>query len=397
MFLETFLQRHQLDVDRLTSAVREHLAPANGEVCYVTGSLVEGLGNYRSDIDVYLLTERDLSDRLLGGTMTMLALGNSALDIEVKSPRLVETLLARLADLPSDQVRDHRVSALAFSPAELKFLHNLRISAPLGNEAAHRAVIDRIDTRSLSRILFDYSVAWADTLHTDLLGLIEEGDYLSARHLLLQYLGHLAGAFLAATGNTNPADKWRVRKLTQLEQSSCTEPLPGGLDIARTAAAFQSLYLTCEANGRAVRAQLSRILKLAYAIIPWGQRRFLSGEPLTPKPGDASQPRIVPPPPSPDRNGDEILRPLMIGCRVRYAGGGYALTAIDHPAIFNLNDLAYELLLHFDGSTTTDDAVRHLGLITPASPEEIADTVRDFRLVLESRGLTQLLAAGEPI
>jgi hypothetical protein len=395
MFLDTFLRRHRLTPGDLAAAVREHLAPAGGEACYVTGSLVEGLGNGRSDIDVYLVTDRDLSDRLLSGKVAILPLGSAALDLEVLSRARVETLLERLAQFPSDQARDHRISALAFSQPELKFLHNLAIGTALVNERAHRGLVSRVDARAIARIHFDYSLAWADTLHTDLLGLLEERDHASARYLLASFAGHVAAMFLAATGNTNPAEKWRVRKLAALAQSGADERLPGGRDVASTAAAFESLCVSCEANGPAVRAQFARMLRIAYAVIPWGQRRFLSGEPLAPKRN--GERRALP-----DRHGgsagsDEILRPLTPGCRIRYADGAYTLTDADTPMVLTFNELAYELLLQFDGTITTCDAVSRLAAITDASPVDVASSVRDLQLVLESRGLTQLLAGGDPV
>jgi len=395
MFLDTFLRRHRLTPGDLAAAVSEHLAPAGDEACYVTGSLVEGLGNGRSDIDVYLVTDRDLSDRLLSGKVAILPLGNAALDLEVLSRARVETLLDRLEQFPSDQARDHRISALAFSQPELKFLHNLAIGTPLVNERAHRELVSHVDARALARILFDYSLAWADTLHTDLLGLLEDRDHASARYLVATFAGHVAAMFLAATGNTNPAEKWRVRKLAALAQSGADERLPGGRDLASTAAAFESLCVSGEANGPAVRTQFARMLRLAYAVIPWAQRRFLSGEPLAPK-RDGER-RALPGRDGGSAGAQEILRPLTLGCRIRYADGAYTLTDADTPIVLTFNELAYELLLQFDGTITTRDAVHRLAAITDAPPADVAGSVRDFQLVLESRGLTQLLAGGDPV
>jgi len=53
MRLHDYLRCYELDLERFKTLVCERLEPAQNEVLYVTGSLVEGLGNRYSDLDVY--------------------------------------------------------------------------------------------------------------------------------------------------------------------------------------------------------------------------------------------------------------------------------------------------------------------------------------------------------
>ncbi|GGY26836.1 PqqD family protein [Paludibacterium paludis] len=394
MRLSDYLRSHRLDMTRLEAFVREQFAPLPDEPVYLTGSLVEGLGNRRSDLDVYLLTDRGMPSTLINGSMAIMALERTTVDLEVISPARVDALLARLASLPSNEMRDQRVSATAFAPAELKFLHNLRIGAPICNEDAFRRIASQVEGRRLARLLFDHAVAWINSLHVDILGLIEDRDHASARHLLHHYLGHLAAAFLAANGNTNPAEKWRVRKLAGLALGGGRAAMPGGASVAGMARSFQALHIACEADAASVRREFGRIARMGHAIIPWGQRRFLENAALEPQP----EPPEDFPPAAHHHSGHDAteapLEPLELDCHLRYAGNGdYVLTAIDDGTTLTLNESGYELLLRFDGRTSRREAVRSLAGLTRASPREMAGTLDDFQLLLETRGLIQPLAS----
>ncbi|NHR06959.1 hypothetical protein HA052_17360 [Chromobacterium haemolyticum] len=393
MDLDSYLRSHRLDSERLAAFIREKFNPVDGEVIYVTGSLLEGLGNRQSDLDVYLLTDREMGDRLINDSLAVFSLDGATVDIEVVSRCKVDEMLARLASLPSDEPRDHRISATAFTPTELKFLHNLRIGLPLGNEVDFQEVVSKVDARRLSRVLFDHALAWMDSLHVDIIGLLEVRDYSSARFLLQHFLSYLAAALLAATGNTNPAEKWRIRKLMDLQLSTNGFCLPGGLEMADAVAALDGLYLRCESDRRSVHDQLGRLLQLAYIIVPWGQRRFFANESLLPV-VEIKTNRLMMPDVSEldERNlAHTVLGKLELSCRIRYGDGKYVLSVIGEGGTIALNEFAYELLLYFDGVTFESQVIHILSTLTSAPPVDLADAIRDFQLVLESRGLIQSL------
>ncbi|HYX72413.1 MAG TPA: hypothetical protein VE732_06555 [Nitrososphaera sp.] len=395
MFIDSYLRSHGTNLSQLTALVKEYLNPEEPEIIYFTGSLVEGLGNFKSDIDIYLISDRDFNDRLTCDSIIIITLATCFIDVEILSFDQVNKLVERLNKFPSNEERDQRTT-LAFTLPELKFLHNLRIAQPLFGEASFFELTSKVNKEALSRILFDRSIVSADSLQIDILGLIEDGDSLSARYLLGHYLGHLCSAFLSALGDTNPAEKWRVRKLNELRRADVSVPLPRRKSFDEIVDMFSNLHVQCEPNLIAVKDAFSQMLHLSRLIIPWGQSRFLSGTSLRAHSyqsvAEVNHQRITE-----DRQGGAeemlfdlsineskaVLPQLNLNCRIRYNNQDFKLSHLHSTKTFNINWLAYELLLLFNGSTTLEEAVRHLKGISPAANHEILDTIYDFKTFLQ--------------
>lgn len=387
MFLDEFLRSHGVDFTQLCCLVREYTQITDDEILYATGSLVEGLGNHRSDVDVYLVSDRDLADRCTVGSIIILPLSSCTIDIEVVSSRRIDDLIRRLSQYPPEGQRDPRRSALAFSPGELKLLHNLVIGIPInvGNDS-FQALRSRIDPRAISRCLFDYNAVLIDVLHTDILGLLESGDFYSARSLIGNFLFSLAGAFLAVLGNTNPAEKWRVAKLLRFEGALDHAGLPGGLSISLVAEQLRGLHVDCAPTASGVWSYFRRVVRLSNYIIPWGQRKFVAhtedGHPTLPPIKSVSHVSEV----VCLRDSSDSLPSLTAECRIHYDPEGYRLWRVGSAMTVTLNELAYELILQFDGNTRLGSAVEKLVGPTGETRTRLSAAANDLKDVLQQRG-----------
>jgi len=395
MLLDTYLSFHGTNLSELTKLVQEQLSPQPRELIYLTGSLVEGSGNFRSDIDIYLISDRDFSERFTCASVIIIPFATCPVDVEVLSFARVNELIDRLQKFPSGEERDPR-EALAFSLPEIKFLHNLLIAKPLFSEKAFLDLVGGVDKRNLSRIIFDRSTVGVSSVYIDILGLIEDADYLSARYLLNQLLGYLGSAFLAALGNTNPAEKWMVRKLSEFKNSSARECLPQRGTVGSVAAMFSDLYIQCDPTAYSVKTELARIIRLSNVVIPWGQRRFLANDLLQPCHHQHSSEAITY---AADEDHcdnaegllqdtsyyeDETLLPqLDLNCRIQYDPQGYRMSHLYSTKTVYINEAAYELLLCFNGNTTVAEAAALLKSFCPASSHEIIATINDFKSFLQ--------------
>ena len=82
MDLVEFLRRRGIKLDDVAARARETLSLTDEDVVFACGSLVEGLGNEKSDIDLFLVTSRrDL--KLTSLSDTVVVVGSCFCDVNV--------------------------------------------------------------------------------------------------------------------------------------------------------------------------------------------------------------------------------------------------------------------------------------------------------------------------
>ena len=83
MDLTTFLKFNRLSLDSIRDAIESKVGLFDGEVLFLSGSLCEGLGNQRSDIDAFIFTDRDLS-AMQTGPVIATSINGCPIDLEWK-------------------------------------------------------------------------------------------------------------------------------------------------------------------------------------------------------------------------------------------------------------------------------------------------------------------------
>jgi hypothetical protein len=212
-------------------------------VGYISGSIIEGFGTPRSDLDIFLLTD---GDPAAAATPAAAADPDGATAAPAGDPpsedRPVATYQADgyrieldyaediptdteiwpitvLADLPDELAAidlDDWGAAGAVAEAKLNLAHRLRIGLPILGHHRFEALRSRFDWDRLARILCNRWLASYNNLADDAIGAIEADDAMSAVLASRQALGAAVDALTAARGHTNPKEKWRWRKLIVL-------------------------------------------------------------------------------------------------------------------------------------------------------------------------------------
>src|SRR5437016_5251380 len=97
MYLAGFLSYHGITLDDIVGQAKATLRLSPDDALFVCGSVVEGLGNEKSDLDLFLLTSRknipftSLNDVLL-------IIGRCAVDVCVVQRTSIEALVKRFND-----------------------------------------------------------------------------------------------------------------------------------------------------------------------------------------------------------------------------------------------------------------------------------------------------------
>ena len=227
------------DLRFYAEAAREAVSAIRDRECtFVSGSLIEGLGNAASDLDVYVITDSRetppaaMTFRWGSSTVMIDYVGDLRTDVELW-PRA--TVLACAAAIGACAPGDIAAAA-GIEDRELQLAHRLRVGVAVEGAEILAELQAKFDWAHLSRVicnrfLADYN-GWAE----DASGAVRDGDPGTAMLASRLALGCAVDAHLAASGDTNSKAKWRFKKLQalgdddlarnylELEADTSTEP-----------------------------------------------------------------------------------------------------------------------------------------------------------------------------
>jgi len=211
------------------ASVDELLAPEKLDECpdycvYVSGSLVEGLGNRSSDIDLFVVERGNASNRAEQVDCTRTSvhhLGHRRVDYQFWTERAVEQL-ASIAN-------HHEPDAPAkLSLTQQEFIHRMRIGAPLTHMAMFRRLHNHFDFNVFASCLADWATEDVENALEDLYGMYDSDDLDTAVLRARDAVGRAVDVYRYRLGDTNPKAKWRARILRTLPEHELKETVSAG-------------------------------------------------------------------------------------------------------------------------------------------------------------------------
>ncbi|MGC1498084.1 MAG: hypothetical protein WA790_19925 [Sulfitobacter sp.] len=275
MDIEGFLAKADFTLADLHTHLQTSLEPQSGEVVFVCGSLVEGLGNTASDIDVVLITSRERAGVSETGNIVT-TLGSIICDTFIMTPDALHGLLDRLNILGTSEA-DLYQSAKGFTDYERRLIHRLFTAMPVFGEADLRMFQRRVTLDAIQWQKYNRSRHEALALQLDLRGLVEQKDWNSVVFCAQNMLDWSIDALLTGFGATNPVVKWRISQLQALPPDwFCNVP---GLYGPENAAQY---YLSMrqgitDGDPQKSYAYAQRILTLSRQIFLWVEHRLRGG------------------------------------------------------------------------------------------------------------------------
>lgn len=197
---------------------------------YVSGSVVKGWGNDKSDLDIYVITA-DAIELEAPHTATVGLqppqiptradyLGDRRLDVEYWQEGQVDQLLSKLS---WDALSIDGAAGEDLSHAEYVFLDRLGYAIPLADQMDANSWLT-LRQKELSEsahrsILIAHHLTAADHRIEDSLGQLEAGDMQSAILSAHRAFRFTIDALLATYGRFSPNEKWRARQMSEVRPS----------------------------------------------------------------------------------------------------------------------------------------------------------------------------------
>jgi len=232
----------------------EQLDSRPGEVTvFISGSLLEGLGNKTSDIDLYVIGPVQPNGELVISKKDFICIAKHRLagrrvDVEFWQPQAVAELADRLSSVVIGRNLD------AFECEEIDFLHRMKIGLPLLGAPLLEEWRRRFDFTKLVRYMkHQASVNLRDVVE-DLEGMLDNGDIEVAVIRCHDLLGDLCEYGLRCVGETNPKRKWGIKLLSKYPDSELARGLkerywqlqvPDGSRIRNDAEAAREYIRAC--------------------------------------------------------------------------------------------------------------------------------------------------------
>lgn len=346
MELIDFLNRQGISLEDVVEQVKVSLLLTAGDVLFACGSLVEGLGNEKSDLDLILITRRqDIQYTSLNDVA--LTVGRCVIDIHVVQRPNLEELLKRFNHWV-EQPRQPRL-ARQFTIDDRNLLHRLRHGRVLFGGEDFGKLRDQLGHADLARHKLDWSCYLARGIQPDLAGFRSAGDHYSMLFAAQELLGHVMDALLVMYQYTNPSWQWRVRLLSNLpvEWESGLPGRPTGLSPREL---YLSLHQAPTAHTpTAFLDHALRIVAFSRRLLPSAEYRLLNSF-LT----------MLPPAQLSKSENDGPLPRLDLDVVLRYKQSGFELLRLNGTGqVFTLSAREYCLLCLFDGETSRAYAVNY--------------------------------------
>lgn len=261
--LQDYLSAHSLTAQAIFRA----FDLSESDIVFITGSVVDEVGDSESDLDIYILTsaegferrsaefdlERKTQQARLGFGIIYRDVLGRRLDAECHPKKKFVELLQEfsgLDPLDRDCLWQNFRSLGRFEREEaVELLHRLRISVPIYNEACHQHLLQGYDESKFFAWNTHFHLIEAEDFVKGVTRSLNQGDDENAYLKLQRLYDSLADAKLFANGQSLDRWKWRLPKLRRLDDAE-----------------FLALYLDVQfgSGGRAsLRHRVSSLLERA--------------------------------------------------------------------------------------------------------------------------------------
>ncbi|OEH94284.1 hypothetical protein [Bacillus solimangrovi] len=201
--------------DLTEEKILEIIPTYDEDVVFLSGSIIEGFGNKGSDLDVYVVSNKN--DVLIPQSINSVELpygkeytflGNKIL---ISAIVIQEEVFKSLIVEIDKKIKNRQISVLDKKSIEL--YHRLHLGLPIKNQNNFTKLTNLLDIGTFRHNLCKNRLSYSENRHEDAVGALESKDYWTAFLSARISLEKSVESLLYIKGETNPSDKWLFRKL----------------------------------------------------------------------------------------------------------------------------------------------------------------------------------------
>jgi hypothetical protein len=346
MNISEFLRRRGVDLPSVITAVEAAVGLHADDVLLGVGSIVEGLGNSKSDIDLLLLTARDPGE-LPAHDEIGLVISRCLIDLRILRTSWLDEVVGRLRRC--GLARWEVTHPVKFTPDERSLLHRLLHGRVLNN-GEQEPLDARLPSRAeLARLKLQVARQMGRTIQVDMAGYWESGDYRSLVFAAQELLGHAVDALTAGHEVTNPTPKWRHRLLDRISASWMHALVLRPTQLTASQQYWHLHRAPADPDERPALEHAFRIATFTRAVFAWAEGHLVGTSCPIREPG---------PWPALDRRPDDIPLPYIdLDVDFAFSNGRVTLARLNEfGETIDLAPRELAVALMCDGTTTIREA-----------------------------------------
>ncbi|RWQ71102.1 hypothetical protein [Bacillus cereus] len=208
-------------------------------IVYISGSLVEGFGNVKSDIDVFVICDeiewnenKNRTESIVkeneNQTVRNFVHNNQRYDIEYIKMDYFKKTINDLNNLNFET--DDFINSL--DNKQLDLIHRFKHGVAIGNKELFSELYNSSNFENLSKNLVYNNTRIYSAVVEDLQGAFQSQDYGTTYFLTRRVVDVAINTFLASQHETNPSAKWTYRKLERfVKNNDCYRIIERYMDI----------------------------------------------------------------------------------------------------------------------------------------------------------------------
>ena len=275
MNFQEWLCRQPLTEGELVRIAISATGGGSTAIVFVAGSIVEGMDNAWSDVDLFVIDERPATG---GREPVSHEVRGLHVDVELWNQTVVADLVSKVESLSAaGNMRRSR----SLDRGQVEFAHRLATGVVLVGEAVASEWQLRLKA-ALPALLVLRAAVLADGFHLDALGAMTAGDYHSAAWMSDQVLNAAIDAFLAAMGSTSENPKWRIRRLREVRERSPNNAIAADGTVSLIHDEYVDIAFNRRNTAIALAQLVRRNIRLANRVFPWACAQLLQGSDAEP-------------------------------------------------------------------------------------------------------------------
>ncbi|WP_427109706.1 hypothetical protein [Lysinibacillus xylanilyticus] len=204
------------------------------DFAFVSGSLIQGMGNENSDLDVFVVT-RDFDnvhhptdivyDENIKTTFDLI--NGITCDIEYWPLKVIEDLINQINDIDFDDtsIRTfNQIKIEGYSSGQLtSFLHRFIMGIPIANINLFNELKTKLNINNYLKLKTRIYVNIVDNDYYDIIGNTNKGDIETALILAREVIIKTIGAYVCFKGQSIDRDKWAYYNLRELAKENAED------------------------------------------------------------------------------------------------------------------------------------------------------------------------------
>ncbi|EJV74120.1 nucleotidyltransferase domain-containing protein [Bacillus cereus] len=199
------------------------------DVIFISGSLVEGIGNEKSDLDIFVLVDdfenlnSNFDYNFNEVKLKFEKLNSLGCDIEFWPLKVVIELIEQINKIDFENPNLRSLNQIKITNYEFRklssFIHRFLVSECVFNDEKYNKLKDKINVPKFCRLMTRYNVNMVDNLYEDIIGNLEKKEDETAVIISKDFLMKTITAYLFSNLYTLDREKWIYIKLKILAEN----------------------------------------------------------------------------------------------------------------------------------------------------------------------------------